>query len=88
LIAVKRDFDVNVISTSHHLRIEHECVRVKCSEYSYCISAFYLASDVEKPACDMFVEDMDAIVGSSCKVTDRILVLGDFNLPKLELEVQ
>jgi hypothetical protein len=31
----------------------------------------------------MFVEDMDAIVGSS-RVTDRILVLGDFNLPKVK----
>jgi hypothetical protein len=35
----------------------------------------------------MFVEDMDAIVGGS-KVTDRILVLGDFNLPKVEWGVQ
>jgi hypothetical protein len=38
---------------------------------------------VGKPAYDMFVEDMDAIVGSS-RVTDRILVLGNFNLPKVE----
>jgi hypothetical protein len=29
----------------------------------------------------MFVEDIDAIVG---RVTDRILVLGDFNLPIVE----
>jgi hypothetical protein len=35
----------------------------------------------------MFVEDMDAIVGGS-KVTDRILVLGDFNLPNVERGVQ
>jgi hypothetical protein len=35
----------------------------------------------------MFVEDMYAIVGSS-RVTDRILVLGDFNLPKVEWGVQ
>jgi hypothetical protein len=65
LIAVKRDFDVEMICTRHGLRIE--CVRVKCSKYSY-----YAAYDV-------FVEDMDAIVGSSI-VTDRILVLDDFNL--------
>jgi hypothetical protein len=32
LIAVKRDFDVDVVSTRHGLRIEHECMRVKCSE--------------------------------------------------------
>jgi hypothetical protein len=31
----------------------------------------------------MFVEDMDAIVGSS-RVTERILVLGDFNLLKVK----
>jgi hypothetical protein len=35
LIAVKRDFDVDVFSTRYGLRIEHECVQVKCSEYSY-----------------------------------------------------
>jgi hypothetical protein len=35
----------------------------------------------------MFVEDMDAIVGGS-RVTDRILVLGDFNLPKVEWGIQ
>jgi hypothetical protein len=87
LIAVKRDFDVDVISTRHGLRIEYECVRVKCSEYSYCISAVYLAPDVGKLAYDMFVGDMDAIVGSN-RVIDRILVLGDFNLPKVERGVQ
>jgi hypothetical protein len=35
----------------------------------------------------MFVEDIEVFVGSS-KVTDRILVLGDFNLPKVEWGVQ
>jgi hypothetical protein len=49
-------------------------VRFKCSEYSYHIFAVYLATDVWKLAYDMFVENMDAIVGSS-RVTDRILVL-------------
>jgi hypothetical protein len=39
LIAVKCDFDVDVIPTRHGLRIEYECVRIKCSEYSYYISA-------------------------------------------------
>jgi hypothetical protein len=78
---------VDVISTRHGLRIELECVRVKCSEYSYYISAVYLAPDVGKPAYDMFVEDMDAIDGGS-RVTDRILVLGDFNLLKVEWGVQ
>jgi hypothetical protein len=88
LIAIKRDFYVDVISTRHDgLRIEHECVRIKCSEYAYYISAVYLASDVGKSAYVMLVEDMDAIVGSS-RVTERILVLGDFNLPKVEWEVQ
>jgi hypothetical protein len=77
-IAVKRDFDVDVIYTRLGLRIEHECVQVKCSEYSY-----YIDADVGKPAYGMFVEDMDAIVGSS-RVTDRILVMGNFNLPKVE----
>jgi hypothetical protein len=77
-----------VLSTRHGLHIEHEFARVRCSEYSYYISAVYLAPpDVGKPAYDMFVEDMDAIVGSS-RVIDRILVLGDFNLPKVEWEVQ
>jgi hypothetical protein len=61
--------------------------KVKCSEYSYYISAVYLAPDVGKPAYDMFVEDMDPIVDSS-RVTDRILVLGDFNLPTVEWRVQ
>jgi hypothetical protein len=42
---------------------------------------------VRKPAYDMFVENMDAIVGST-KVTHRILVLGDFNLPKVEWGVR
>jgi hypothetical protein len=78
LIAVKRDFDVDVISTRHGLRIAHECVRVKCSEHSYYISAVYLAPDVGKSANDMFVEDLDA------RVTNRILVLGDCNLPKVK----
>jgi hypothetical protein len=49
-MADKRDFDVDVISTRHGLRIEHDCVRVKCCKYSYNISAVYLASDVGKPA--------------------------------------
>jgi hypothetical protein len=53
----------------------------------YYISAVYLAPDVGKPAYDMFVEDMDAIVGSS-RVTDRILVLSEFNLAKVEWGVQ
>jgi hypothetical protein len=35
----------------------------------------------------MFVEDMDAIVGSS-RETERIFMLGDFNLPKVEMGVQ
>jgi hypothetical protein len=35
----------------------------------------------------MFVKDMDAIVGDS-RLTDRILVLGDFNQPKVEWGVQ
>jgi hypothetical protein len=71
------------------LRIEHDCVWVRCSDYSYYISAVYLVSDVGKPAYDMFVEDIEVFVGSS-KVTDRILilVLGDFNLPKVEWGVQ
>jgi hypothetical protein len=49
LIAV-RDFYVDVISTRHGLRIEHEVMRVRCSEYSYYKSAVYLVSDVGKPA--------------------------------------
>jgi hypothetical protein len=73
LIAVKHEFDFDVISTRHGLLIEHKGVRVKCSEYSYYISVVYLDPDVEKPAYDMFVENMDAIVGSS-RMTDRILV--------------
>jgi hypothetical protein len=86
LIAVKRDFDIEVISTKHDLCIKHahECVRVKCSEYSDYLSAVYLAPDVENPAYDMFVEDMvDTIVGGT-RVTDRILVLGSFDLLKIE----
>jgi hypothetical protein len=58
-------------------------MRVKCSEFSYYISAVYLAPDVGKPAYDMILEDMDAIVRSS-RVTDIILVLDDFNLPKVK----
>jgi hypothetical protein len=42
---------------------------------------------VGKSAYDMFVEDMDPIVDSS-RVTGRILVLGDFNLPTVEWGVQ
>jgi hypothetical protein len=64
LIAVKRDFDVDVIATRHGLLIKLECMQVKCSEYSYYISAVYLAPDVGKSAYDMFVGDMDAIFGS------------------------
>jgi hypothetical protein len=55
----------DVISTRHCLRIENECVRGKCSEFFYYISAVYLAPVVGRPAYDMFLEDMDAIVGSS-----------------------
>jgi hypothetical protein len=46
------------------------------------ISAVYLASDVGKRAYDLFVEDIEAITDNNdlCNV---ILVLGDFNLPKV-----
>jgi hypothetical protein len=62
-------------------------VRVKFSKLSYYISAVYLAPAVGKPAYDMFVEDIDAIVGSS-RVADKILVLRRFNLSKVEWGVQ
>jgi hypothetical protein len=53
-----------------------------CNGFLFYISAVYLAPDVGKSAYNLFVEDVNAIVDRS-GVADRILVLSDFNLPKI-----
>jgi hypothetical protein len=58
-----------------------------CNGFLFYISAVYLALDVEKPAYDLFVKDVNVIVDRS-GVTDRILVLGDFNWQKIEWSLQ
>jgi hypothetical protein len=55
--------------------------------FLFYISAVYLAPDVGKPAYIWFVEDVNAIVDQS-GVADRILVLGDINLPKIGWSLQ
>jgi hypothetical protein len=50
------------------------------------ILAVYLATDVGKCAYDLFVEDIEAITDNS-DLCDVILVLGDFNLPKIRWKV-
>jgi hypothetical protein len=85
-IAVKRTFDVNELSTKHQSLVEHECVRIKCDKFFLCISAVYLALEVGKRAYDLFEKDIEAIMDNSdlCEV---ILVLGDFNFPKVRWKV-
>jgi hypothetical protein len=50
------------------------------------ISAVHFASYVEKRAYDLFVEDIEVITDSS-DFSDVILVLDDFNLPKVRWKV-
>jgi hypothetical protein len=82
LIAVRRIFDVEELETASGDRLEHVCVRLQCSGGRFFISAVYLAPDVGEAAYDLFVRDIELIVGKS-QLTDRILILGDFNLPKI-----
>jgi hypothetical protein len=50
------------------------------------VSAIYLVLDVGKRAYELFVEDIEAITDNS-GLRDIILVLGDFNLPKVKWKV-
>jgi Reverse transcriptase (RNA-dependent DNA polymerase)/Endonuclease-reverse transcriptase len=86
LIAVKRVFDVSELSTKNQSLVEHECVKIKCDKIFLYISAVYLAPDVGKHAYDLFVEDIEVISDNS-ECRDVILVLGDFNLPKIRWKV-
>jgi hypothetical protein len=53
-----------------------------CNGFLFYMSAVCLGPDVGKLANEWFVVDVNAIVDRS-GVTDRIRVLGDFNLPKI-----
>jgi hypothetical protein len=86
LIAEKRAFDVGELSTKNQSLIEHECVRMKRDKFFLYNSAVYLAPEVEKRVYDLFVEDIAAITDNS-DLCDVILVLGDFNLPKVRWKV-
>jgi hypothetical protein len=48
LIAVKIIFDVSELSTKNLSLFEHECVKIKCNDFSLYVSAIYLAPDVGK----------------------------------------
>jgi hypothetical protein len=86
LIAVKHIFNVSELSTKNQSLVENECVRIKCDKFFLYISAIYLASDAGKRTYDLFVEDIEVITDNSdlCAV---ILVLGDFNLPKVRWKI-
>jgi hypothetical protein len=60
LIAVKRTFDVNELSTKNQSLVEHECARIKCDKFFLYNSAVYLAQDLRKRAYDLYVEDIEA----------------------------
>jgi hypothetical protein len=86
LIAVKTIFDVSELSTKNVSLIEHECHRIKCNDIYLYVSAIYLAPDVGKRAYELFVEDMETITENS-ELRVVILVLGDFNQPKVKWKV-
>jgi hypothetical protein len=82
LITTKRIFDVIELSSKNLSLVEHECVKIKCNDFSLYVSAIYLVPDVGKSAYELFVEDIEAITDNS----GLILILGDFNLPKVKVE--
>jgi hypothetical protein len=63
LIAVKKIFDVSVHKELS--LVKHECVKIKCDDFSLNVSAIYLAPDVGKRAYELFVEDIEAITDNS-----------------------
>jgi hypothetical protein len=83
LIGTKRTFDVNRVVTIHGSLIELECVRIGCGGFFTYIPAVYLSLDVNSLSYVLFVEDVVAIVNRR-KPTDKILVLEDFNMQKVE----
>jgi hypothetical protein len=82
LIAVKRIFDVEELDTASGDRLEHMCVKLRCSDRSFFISAVYLAPDVGEASYELFVRDIELIVEKS-QLVDHVVVMGDFNLPKI-----
>jgi hypothetical protein len=82
LTAVKRIFDVKELETASGDRLEHVCARIQCSGGNLIISAVYLVPDVGEVSQDLFVRDIELIIGKS-DLLDRIVIMGDFNLPKI-----
>jgi hypothetical protein len=68
---------VSGLSTKNLSLVEHECVKNKCDDFFLYVSAIYLA---------IYVEDIEAITDNS-ELQDFILILGDFNLPKVKWKV-
>jgi Endonuclease-reverse transcriptase len=82
LIAIKKIYDSVEVTTKNQKLIEHMCIKVKCNNYFYYISAVYLAPNIGKSYYELYIEDIEEI-SSRSEICDSILVLGDFNLPKL-----
>jgi hypothetical protein len=82
LVAVKRILNDIKLSTKTQSFVEHECIKIKCDKFFL----YILAPDVGKRAYDLFEEDIEAITDNSVP-SDVILVLGDFNLPKIRWKV-
>jgi hypothetical protein len=66
--------------------VEHECVKIKCKDFPLYVSASYLAPDVGKRTYELYVEDIEASTDNS-GLRDVVLILGDFNLPKVKCKV-
>jgi hypothetical protein len=45
--------------------VEHECVKIKCNDFSFYVSAIYLAPAVGKRTYELFVEDIETITDNS-----------------------
>jgi hypothetical protein len=87
LNAVKRIFDVSELSTKNRISLVANMNVLRLNVMTFpCISAIFLAPDVGKRAYELFVEDIEAITDNS-ELRDVILILGDFNLPKVKRKV-
>jgi hypothetical protein len=53
LIAFRRIFYVSELSTKNLSLVEHECVKIKCDDFSLYVSAIYLVPDVGKRASEL-----------------------------------
>jgi hypothetical protein len=82
-VLIKRIFDVSELSTKNLSLLKHECVKIKCNDFSLYVSAIYLAPDVEKRA----YKDSWMKLRDNSGLRDVILIIGDFKLPKVKWKV-